>query len=166
MLARALSTLPRTPVTSVVVQEALFENPDLRRLTNADIKRPVTLVPTATTRGQAETCLIPASTIETSDSLLISACDASFGYQEGRFSKLVTDPSIDFVVWTFRNHARANRNPSQYGWVKTDEQGVIQALTCKKPISSDVGRDPGVTGTFWFRRAETFFEEAKEDDLR
>ena len=130
MLSRAVATLPRTPRTAVVVREELFNNAALRRLG-------MKLVPTASTQGQAETCLVPAPAIDTNESLLIAACDAAFAYSEKRLSQLVSDPSIDLVVWTFRNHPHANRNPGQYGWAKADEAGNIESSDHHRDLKPD-----------------------------
>jgi bifunctional N-acetylglucosamine-1-phosphate-uridyltransferase/glucosamine-1-phosphate-acetyltransferase GlmU-like protein len=93
--------------------------------------------------------------------LLIAPCDSAMVYDEAKLAELTADPKIDCLVWTFRNHPHANRNPNQYGWVKADETGRIQQVQCKKAFGPDVRHDPGVIGVFWFRKAK-FFQEAAE----
>ena len=44
--------------------------------------------------------------------------------------------------------------------MKTDADGWIEGVSCKTPISADVKKDPGVIGTFWFRKGRFFLEAA------
>ena len=75
-----------------------------------------------------------------------------------RYVRLTSDPNVDCIVWTFRNHPHANRHPGQYGWVQATPAGDIQGISCKVPYNDDVRRDPGIIGTFWFRQARFFLE--------
>ena len=149
MLQRTLETLPAGEVLLAVNEE----NKDLSKLGKT--------LRVGTTQGQAHTCLLGASHFSPNDPLLISSCDAAFGYDADEFAGLVANPEIDLIVWTFRNHPHANRRPEQYGWVVSDSKGSITSLSCKKAVSSRVDKDPGVTGTFWFRKTKTFTEEGE-----
>jgi hypothetical protein len=115
------------------------------------------------TEGQACTCLLARDQIDPEAPLLIAPCDAAFVYDEARYRELTTSGEADCLVWTFRNHPHANRNPRQYGWVATDGDGWIQRISCKVPLADgDVRQDPGIIGAFWFRKARFFFEAADE----
>ena len=110
------------------------------------------------TQGQAATCLLARDRLDPSAPLLVAPCDAALVYNEAEYAALTASPHLDCLVWTFRNHPHANRYPEQYGWVQATPEGDIQGVSCKKPLSHYVQRDPGVIGAFWFRQARFFFE--------
>jgi NDP-sugar pyrophosphorylase family protein len=124
----------------------------------------VTIVPVnRLTEGQACTCLLGQDYIDPGAPLLIAPCDAAFVYDEERYHALTTSGDADCLVWTFRNHPHANRNPRQYGWAMTDAEGWIQRISCKVPLAEgNVRNDQGIIGAFWFREARFFFEAAEE----
>jgi hypothetical protein len=54
------------------------------------------------------------------------------------------------------------RKPTAYGWVKTGPEGWITEVSVKVPISAQPALDPGIIGSFWFRKARYFVEAAEE----
>jgi NDP-sugar pyrophosphorylase family protein len=112
------------------------------------------------TEGQACTCLLARDHLDPEQPLFIGPCDSAMVYSETQYLELTDVPEVDCLVWTFRNHSHANRNPTHYGWIRTDSLGNVQGVSCKTPVSDDVRFDPGVTGAFWFRKARFFLEAA------
>ncbi|MCC7362642.1 MAG: NTP transferase domain-containing protein [Anaerolineales bacterium] len=161
MVQRALATLPPAARTLVVAQAAHLAHPALRPALAAATTRPVELLAApGPTAGQAATCLLARDALDLDAPLFIGPCDSSFVYAEADWAALTADPQADAAVWTFRDHAHANRYPEQYGWVQADAAGWIAGISVKQPLHADVRADPGVTGAFWFRRARLFFEAA------
>ena len=159
MVRRRLRCLPNAKRWIGACQLADLSNPALEPALNAD-GRAFTAVPVdGPTEGQACSCLL-APLIDPDAPLLIAPCDAATVFDERAYAALTADPNVNCLVWTFRNHPHANRNPRQYGWVKTDADGWIEGVSCKTPISADVTKDPGVIGTFWFRKGRFFLEAA------
>lgn len=116
----------------------------------------------ALTDGQARTCMLAAGDLDPEASLMIGACDNGMVWDEEAFARLVADPAVEAVVWTFRGHPGARRKPEAYGWVEAGPDGRVRRLSVKKPISDHPEKDPGVVGAFWFRRAATFMDAANE----
>lgn len=114
----------------------------------------------ALTEGQACTCLLARERLDPAAPLLIAPCDTALVYDEARYAALTADPDVDCIVWTFRNHPHANRNPRQYGWVRAGKGGIVEGIACKAPLGEDVRGDPGIIGAFWFREARFFLEAA------
>jgi bifunctional N-acetylglucosamine-1-phosphate-uridyltransferase/glucosamine-1-phosphate-acetyltransferase GlmU-like protein len=112
------------------------------------------------TAGQAATCLLARDRLDPDAPLLIGPCDAALIYDQAHYADLTANPEVDCLVWTFRNHPHANRNPQQYGWVEVTPEGTIRRVSCKVPLSDDVRQDPGIIGAFWFRQARFFLEAA------
>jgi len=114
------------------------------------------------TEGQACTCLLAKDKLDLDAPLMIGACDNGMVWDEAAFAALIADPAVDCVVWTFRGHPGAQRNPKAYGWVRTDAKGVVTEVSVKQAISEHPAKDPGVIGSFWFRKASYFVEAAEE----
>jgi hypothetical protein len=122
----------------------------------------MTIVPvTQPTEGQASTCLLASDSLPLDEPLLIAPCDTALVYDEAGYDALLANTAVDCVVWTFRNHPHANRNPRQYGWVRVTAGGQMTGVAVKQPPDGDVRRAPGIVGAFWFRRASYFFDAAR-----
>lgn len=114
------------------------------------------------TQGQACTCLLAEKQIDQKKPLLIGACDNGLIWNYVKYTDLVSDPRIDAIIWTFRENVTVERNPHMYGWVETDRHGKALRVSCKKPLSDDPVRDHAIVGTFYFRKAGYFFENAQD----
>jgi CTP:molybdopterin cytidylyltransferase MocA len=161
MLARVLETLPRYARRVAVARAEHARLAALAEALLADGQAWDLLPLEQPTDGQARTCLLAGDRLDPDAPLLIAPCDAALVYDEAGFAALAADPAVDAVVWTFRNHPHANRYPRQYGWVRANAAGQVEAVACKQPWHDDVRGDPGVIGAFWFRRARFFFEAAE-----
>lgn len=161
MIRRALDTFPPAKSWLALCRTDHLQTSALEPALQANGHR-VQILPVAKpTEGQAATCLLAREWLDPAAPLLIAPCDAAVIYDEDRYAALTSDPQIDCLVWTFRNHPHANRYPHQYGWVQTDPDGAVQSISCKLPLNEDVRHDPGIIGAFWFRQAR-FFLEATE----
>ena len=100
--------------------------------------------------------------IPADEPLLIAPCDSAVIFDEQEYADLLDDQEIDCLVWTFRNHPHANRNPQQYGWVESDVDASIKKVLCKQQPTGKIADAHGIIGTFWFRRARYFFEAAAQ----
>ncbi len=162
MIERVLSTLPPASRWVALVRREHLADPRLRPALEEEGRRVETVAVERLTEGQACTCLLGRDKVDPDAPLLVASCDSAFVYDTRRWEELTADRAVDCVIWTFRDHPHANRNPRQYGWVRAEGEKAL-AVMCKEPLGEDVRRDPGVTGTFWFRRARDFFAAA--DDL-
>lgn len=114
------------------------------------------------TEGQASTCMQACEHIPADEPLLIAPCDSAVIFDERRYAELLENQAIDCLVWTFCNHPHANRNPQQYGWVVSGEDGSVTKILCKQPPPGKIADAHGIIGTFWFRKARYFFEAAAQ----
>ena len=162
MVERSIESLPQPEKWVAVCQAEHIKYPEL-----ADVFRTkggsLQVIPVEKlTEGQASTCLLAKDILDMKAPLLIAPCDAAMIYDFSHFSDIVNGSGTDCLVWTFRNHPHANRNPKQYGWVKVGPDGRIAGISCKIPLSEDVRNDPGIIGVFWFREARIFVEAAEK----
>ncbi len=166
MLKRVLTCLPKLN-RRVLVCRGELEMPLRREKITGEGDVIVTLG--APTDGAVTTCQAARERIDPRAPLFIAACDSAYLYSSPDWKKLAADTSVDFAVVTFLNHPHANRNPKQYAWVQTNVESTIVNFACKAPLSETPAKDPGVIGSFWFRRASDFFDaadELKARDLR
>ncbi len=156
MVRRALDTFPPTQASIAACQAEYISTLEPHLQANG---HRVELLPVeGLTQGQAATCLLARDYIDPLAPLLVTPCDAAVVYDQEKYAALTTNPHIDCLLWTFRNHAHANRYPEQYGWVRLGFDDAVQAISCKIPLSEDVRHDPGLIGAFWFRQADMFFD--------
>jgi NDP-sugar pyrophosphorylase family protein len=162
MVQRSLDTLPAASRWVAVVRSDHLQHPGLLPALRANGRPMETIEVAQLTEGQACTCLLAAEKLPPDVPLLIAPCDTAMVYDEWRYAALTAEPNLDCVVWTFRNHPHANRNPKQYGWCRTAADGTVLEVKCKEAFGPDVSRDPGIIGAFWFRRAGHFVELTRE----
>lgn len=114
------------------------------------------------TQGQACTCEIGVqkSQIKPEDPILISACDNGVYYDVEKYNQLLSDPTVDVIVWTFRNNSASKNNPNMYAWLETDSQDNILSVSCKKfdPLIHDIKRSHVIIGTMFFKQTKYFTE--------
>ncbi|MEM9103096.1 MAG: NTP transferase domain-containing protein [Pseudomonadota bacterium] len=107
------------------------------------------------TEGQAITCQLGLEGVDENASLTIGACDNGMLWDAEKYQQLITDETIDGIIWTFVNHPSSRNHPEMYGWVKTCD-AIATGVSVKKAISETPEKDHAVVGTFWFRRVSLF----------
>lgn len=161
MIAKAVKDLPQSEKTIFVCLEDQLKNglePVLKKeFPGCDI-----VSVKETTPGMVNTCLLAKDFWDPEKPLLISACDYGLHYDINRFESLVNDPSIDVIIWTFRNHECVLRNPKAYAYVAVDGNGNAARISEKMAISDNPGNDHAVVSVFWYRTAELFEKGARK----
>jgi dTDP-glucose pyrophosphorylase len=108
------------------------------------------------TEGQAVTCMYAKDYINNDEELVIGASDNGMIYSGEAFEEAKKD--ADTLVFSFRNNPAVNEKPQAYGWIKVNEDEVIQNMSVKVPISNMPIKDHAVVGTFWFKKGSMFVE--------
>jgi dTDP-glucose pyrophosphorylase len=106
------------------------------------------------TEGQASTCMLATPSLRDDDMLTIGACDNAMVWDREGFDTASTE--ADAMIWTFRDNLAVEQDPTMYGWVAVDPEGLVTRVSCKVPISDEPRKDHAVIGAFTFRRASTF----------
>lgn len=121
------------------------------------------------TEGQACTCELGLESEDLEQPLMIGACDNGMLYDHQKLDKMFNDPTIDAIVWTFRNHISSETNPQMYGWIATDVNETITKVSVKVPISDSPKNDHAVVGSFYFKKSSYLIEalnRMKEKNIR
>lgn len=112
------------------------------------------------TQGQACTCLLAKSYIDSDEELLIAGCDNGMEFDKGLFFSLCE--IADVLVFTYRHNESVMKNPNAYGWMMVDNEGNVTGTSIKKAISDTPMEDHAVVATFWFRKGSVFVQAAEK----
>ncbi len=156
MIVQAANYLPASGRNTFVCLEEHLEQYPLERSLR-EFYPEARIVPlNQVTDGQASTCALGLQEQDDQLPLLIGACDNGVIYNQESYQELLEDEKVDAIVWTFRGHPSSARNPQMYGWVKTDDSGLVQGVSVKVPVSDNPSGDHAIVGTFYFRKAAYF----------
>lgn len=106
-------------------------------------------------QGQAISCSKGLSYVNPDAPLLVGATDNAIIYNDNHFQKLIADPELDAIIWTFKDHPTVNYNPEMYGWVEVKNSQATN-ISVKKSISNDPSSDHAITGIFYFKKSKYF----------
>jgi NDP-sugar pyrophosphorylase family protein len=119
------------------------------------------------TEGQAITTEFGVKELDKSP-IFIGACDNGMLYDAKKLDSILkTEP--DIMAFTFINYPGANARPEMYGWVATDSENNISAVSVKKAISDSPERDHGIVGAFYFKNPQTYeqcLKYLKDNEIR
>ena len=109
------------------------------------------------TEGQACTVRLAADALEPDWPVIVAACDNTHVYDRAKLARLMADPAVECLIWTYRGDTRVLAAPEQHGWVRVDGDRVVE-VSCKRPISDAPLEDHVVSGFFSFRTARGMIE--------
>ena len=156
MFVQALSDAPEHRSSVLIVQKPLEER--IQREADALLLKPKVITVDSLTDGQASTAMVARKHLLPEKPLFIVPCDTGFIWSAQDFAGIANDPEVDCCVWAFTNYAPSARSPNSYGWILAGQSGKVQKVSCKVPLSGRPLGDLGVTGAFYFRKAQFFFE--------
>jgi NDP-sugar pyrophosphorylase family protein len=163
MVVEAVKCLPPSKQTVFIcLAEHLAKYPLEDILTRSFVNTSVLSI-SGVTEGQACTCDVALSKLDINDkqSILISACDNGAYYNPSEYYKLVDDPSIDVIVWSFTNNPTSKLYPHMYAWLDVDKDGYIHDVSIKKPFI-DKENKHCIIGTMFFRKASIYREGLRD----
>jgi bifunctional N-acetylglucosamine-1-phosphate-uridyltransferase/glucosamine-1-phosphate-acetyltransferase GlmU-like protein len=160
MIIQAVNCLPNTNNKIFICQQEHIDKYALDKILKKTYSKSNICTVDKITEGQACTCEIGISkyNIDNDSSILISACDNGVYYDTNKYQELLDDPTIDIIVWSFRNNSTSNNNPNMYAWLETDENNNIKSVSCKKFNSHihNIKSSHVIIGTMFFRKAKYF----------
>ncbi len=168
MITQASSQLPKSQSNVYVcLQEHCDEYAIDKVLKNDDALAVVQIIDEVT-EGQAVTCYLGLNGVDDNSPLLIGACDNGALWNHEKYKTLINDGSIDAIIWTFKDHPSAIKNPQMYGWVNTDGN-IATGVSVKVAVSDDPSKDHAIVGTFYFKSVALFkeaYQELKDKNIR
>ena len=109
------------------------------------------------TDGQASTCLEGSNNLPLDRPVTIAACDNGMIYDRYIFDSLMESAEVDVIIWAAKGYPGAIRRPEMYGWIDSDEHGLVKSISVKKPLSNPV-EDQIIVGTFTFKKLSNFIK--------
>jgi NDP-sugar pyrophosphorylase family protein len=164
MVVQAVECLPPSKKNVFMcLTDHLHKYPLQTILNDNFINTQVVTIPNVT-EGQACTCEIGLreTGVLPDEPILISACDNGVYYDAHEYYKLVDDPSVDVIVWSFINNPTSKLYPNMYAWLDVDPEGTIRDVSIKKPFADSSKNIHCIIGTMFFRRASIFLEGLQE----
>lgn len=143
-------------------EEVVKKNGNLSLLIEENFNSSCLIPVIGDTSGQAATCLLAENELSGDETLLIASCDYITIWDENKFNQLISDETIDIVIFTYRPGSMLMKAPEAFAWCETDNSGMrVQRVAEKMVISDNPGLDPLLIGTFWFRQSKDFIYAAK-----
>ena len=169
MVVQAIRCLPNSDKNIFIcLEEHLKEFPLIKHLKEYDNTSEVISI-NHVTDGQACTCEIGLLNVSEDTPICITACDNGVYYDTEKYNKLVSDESVDVIIWSFKNHASSSRYPHMYSWLKVDENDNILEVSVKNCKYDEPEKGHAIIGTMFFRKKRYFSESLKkiyEKDIR
>ena len=161
MIVQAVDCLPETSRKIFICQNSHLSEYKIGETLQENFKNTEIIGIDYITEGQACTCEIAfkntTSNIDLNKPLLISACDNGVYYDMEEYKKLVDDPDVDFIIWSFSNNPTSKLYPHMYAWLDVDDENYIKRVSIKKPFE-DVPNKYAIIGTMYFKKASMFLE--------
>lgn len=165
MAIQALDDLPNAKTQKFVLRADMDGITQFKEVLLNESPNPKFTILNHMTDGQASTCVEGSNGLELNDPVTIAACDNGMIYSPTSFNKLMNDEDVDVIVWGARGYPGASRSPEMYGWIDTDENGVIRHVSVKKALENPE-KDPIVVGTFTFKRLRDYLNCVEKMKLR
>ena len=159
MVAQAAHDLPSAKKYIFVLRKDMEGYEDVQNELKTLYPKVIIKTIDSVTDGQACTAQIGLDALsddvgEPTSPITIGACDSGALYTIDTFNKLLSNPSVDVIVWGVRGYANAIRHPKMFGWIDANKS-LIRKVSVKKPLEQ-MESDPIILGTFTFRRAADF----------
>lgn len=168
MILQAINGMPPSEKWIFLCRKEHLENHKIDKTIKKEIPNAQIMKVEKLTEGQACTCLLAKDVIDKKEPLFIGACDNGMVWDKKKWEKLISDKSIDAVVWTFTKQTNLLINPKAWGWVDVGDEiaggsgKIIKKISVKVPISDNPYNDQAVIGSFWFRTGQMFIDLAEE----
>lgn len=158
MIYQVIDSMPPADKWIFVVRTEHITNYHIDKLILRKVPGAI-IVPEEKPLGQAPSCMLALPHLGPEESMFITACDNSFLYNREKHQKLINDPTVDAIIWTFTKNKLLSAKPEAWGWVKVAGDGqTIEDMSVKIPVSDTPFNDHAVVATFYFKRAKEFKE--------
>ena len=160
MIVQATNSLPKCSEYRFICLKEHQKNYQLSNILTDNFKHANIIEIENVTEGQAVTSNLGIFEEDNEKSLFIGATDNGMIYNQKELYDLISDVTTDAIIFTFKNHISAKKNPEMYGWVEVNGS-FASKISVKKQISDTPQNDHAIVGTFYFRKS-SFFKEGYE----
>jgi len=157
MLINACITFPKTKNWNFVINKNHNRNNRIGKMINQISDQSNIITVNKITEGPAASCFLAKKFIDKNEPLFISSCDYLTIFNEKKFHKLIQNKEIDGIVWTYKLNNLIVKSFNNFGYCIVDRNHVLKKIIEKKIISDKPYNDQMLLGSFWFKKAEYFF---------
>ena len=159
MIIQAVEQLPKTTNKIFIGQENHFKKYEIDKKIKTFYPESKIIGIDYITDGQACTCELAFKEydIPMEKPVLISACDNGVYYDIDKYNKLLDDPNVDIIIWSFSNNSTSKLYPHMYAWIHIDENDYIKDVSIKKAFTEYTNKYC-IIGTMLFKKAKYFIE--------
>lgn len=162
MVVRAASSLPPADKLIFVVSGDYVKNHEIDKMLRTHFPEAEIVIQDSELRGQADSALQAEKYIDPDSILTVASCDAGLVYEKSKLESEMTAGDSDVLIWSFRHYPPMQTQPTSYGWIDTDENGFVNKIQYKLPISENPLNDHAVVGWFTYKKASKCFENIRE----
>ena len=162
MFIKAMKCLPSSFNNVIICLKEHYSHFNIDLLLKAKFpKQYHSVIPiTQVTSGQACTCQLAFTTfMDAEEPIFISSCDNGAIYDHQKYNDLVNDPTVDVIVWSFRNNPTVVPKPDMYSWLSVDsDNDQVTEVSSKNFNRGNYNpmKCHAIIGTFFFRKGEYF----------
>jgi NDP-sugar pyrophosphorylase family protein len=161
MVIKAIECLPKTTNKIFICQQQHLNDYKIKDTILDKYPNSKFITIDYVTEGQACSCELAFKNskynIDENSPILISACDNGVYYDLNEYNKLLNDPNIDIIIWSFSNNKTSKLYPNMYAWLDVDENNYIKRVSIKKPFE-DCDNKFAIIGTMLFKKSKYFLE--------
>jgi NDP-sugar pyrophosphorylase family protein len=161
MAVQAFMDLPKTEKQQFILRSNMKGVKKLKNALNKSSNSAQFSILDHMTDGQASTCVEGSSNLPIDEPVTIAACDNGMIYDPNLFSLLMDTEDIDVIIWAAKGYPGAIRNPEMYGWIDSEESGLVKNISVKKPLNKP-SRDLIIVGAFTFKKHSNFIRSVAE----
>lgn len=170
MIIKAVECLPQTINKIFISQNEHLKQYEIGKTIKDYYSKSEILGIDYITEGQACTCELAFKNynIDLEKPVLISACDNGVYYDMKKYEKLLENPEIDIIIWSFSNNATSKLYPHMYAWLDVDKNNFIKRVSIKKSFE-DIENKYAIIGTMLFKKGKYYIEglnKIYEDNYR
>jgi len=159
MIVKASHSFPKPLSWIYLVSQDEFNRERLQRaIGRSSIENAKFISVPKLTLGPADTCLLAESQIPPESPVFIASCDYEMGFDSMKWQRLIRDPEVDGIIFTFRLKSLPVRSYHAFAYCQLDPDGKsVRKIVEKKVVSEHPENDPMVIGSFWVRHSKDLF---------
>ena len=161
MILNVCKTFPKSKNWNFIINNNDDKNNRIENLIKKiDLKSNIIRVKKIT-NGPAESCYFAKNKINENDPLFISSCDYLTIFNQKNWQKIIKNKKIDGAIWTFKLENLIVKSFKAFGYCKV-YNNIVNKIVEKNTLSNNPKSDNMMIGSFWFRKAKSFFQSFEE----
>ena len=160
LVKKTVDSLPISKKNIIIIRDDHNKKYDFQNKLKC-IKNSEVVILNKPTDGMARTCYNYLKDKKIKTPILMSSCDYSFIFDEKKLKNFIKFIDPDVMIWSYRGYPDPRLNPYAYAYLEMNENGLINNISEKTPISDQPHKDLIAQGIFYFKNKEIFMTAAE-----